>query len=69
MHLQQRETDVCASARAPNHARQERLGELGVGYDELHVKLFEALFFFCSVLGLHPRLRLRAFTPLDDGTS
>jgi hypothetical protein len=58
--------------QAPEHPTthdKRGWGSWALAMIELHVKLFEALFFFCSVLGLHPRLRLRAFTPLDDGTS
>jgi len=53
MHLQRR--NGCVRARAPTHDK-ERLGIRALAYDELAVKLFEALF---SAVSTHARTRIQ----------
>ena len=58
-------TGVCA--RAP-HAQRRGWGVGALAYDELAVKLFEALFFFAPSKGLHPRLHAHPTPVTYDGT-
>jgi hypothetical protein len=46
---------MCARARAPTHDNDERLGSRALAYDELAVKLFEALF---SAVSTHACTRI-----------